>query len=160
MKRELDAIFKPQSVAVIGASTRKGTIGRETLHNILGAEFNGKVFPVNPSSSVIQSIKSYSTVLDVPDMVDLAIVIVPAPFVKEVVEQCGQKGVKGLIVISSGFSEVGHEGRAQELEVLGVCRKYGMRMIGPNCFGVVNTDPKINLNATFGKTFPNIGKRS
>ncbi|MFZ1683521.1 MAG: acetate--CoA ligase family protein [Candidatus Zixiibacteriota bacterium] len=157
MKRELDAIFKPQSVAVIGASTRKGTIGRETLHNILGAEFNGKVFPVNPSSSVIQSIKSYSTVLDVPDMVDLAIVIVPAPFVKEVVEQCGQKGVKGLIVISSGFSEVGHDGRLAEVEVVSVCRKYGMRMIGPNCFGVVNTDPKINLNATFGKTFPNIG---
>jgi len=157
MRKELDYIFRPTSVAVIGASTQKGTVGRETLHNILDAEFNGKVFPVNPKAPVIHSMKAYSTVLDVPDAVDLAIVIVPKPAVKGVVQQCGQKGVRGIIVISAGFSETGAEGKVAEEEVLAVCHEYGMRMIGPNCFGVVNTDPEINLNATFGKTYPKIG---
>jgi len=154
MRQSLDAIFKPKSVAVIGASTNRGTIGRETLHNILLAEFNGKVFPVNPKASVIHSIKAYSTILDVPDAVDLAIVIVRKELVKDVVAQCGEKGVKGLVVFSAGFSEVGKEGKKRELEVLRIVHEYGMRMIGPNCFGVVNTDPHVNLNATFGKIYP------
>ncbi|RME20329.1 MAG: GNAT family N-acetyltransferase, partial [Candidatus Zixiibacteriota bacterium] len=158
MRHELDYIFRPNSVAIIGASTRKGTIGRETLHNILIGEFNGKVFPVNPKAPVIHSIKAYSTVLDVPDAVDLAIIIVPKEEVIEVARQCGEKGVRGLVVISAGFSEVGPEGRAREQELLGVIRAYGMRMIGPNCFGIVNTAPDVSLNATFGKTFPNRGK--
>lgn len=158
MRHKLDGIFRPNSVAVIGASTRKGTIGRETLHNILMAEFHGKVFPVNPKAPVIHSIKAYSTILDVPDPVDLAIIIVPKEFVKDVVARCGEKGVKGVIVISAGFSEVGPEGKKRELEVLQEVRKYGMRMIGPNCFGIVNTNPEINLNATFGKVFPKRGR--
>ena len=158
MKDKLDAIFRPRSVAVVGASTRKGTIGRETLHNILLAEFNGKVFPVNPKASVIHSIKAYSTILDVPDAVDMAIIIVPKEHVAAVARQCGEKGVGGLVVISAGFSEVGPEGKKRELEVLRICHEYGMRMIGPNCFGVVNTDPDVSLNATFGKTFPNHGR--
>lgn len=145
-------------MAVIGASTRRGTIGRETLHNILVAEFNGKVFPVNPKASVIHSIKAYSTILDVPDAVDLAIVIVPKQSVKDVVVQCGEKGVKGLVVISAGFSEIGPRGKKRELEVLEVVQEYGMRMIGPNCFGVVNTDPEVNLNTTFGKIYPKCGR--
>ncbi len=157
MRHELDYIFRPRSVAVIGASRRKGSIGREILHNILTAEFNGKVFPVNPSASVIHSIKSYSTILDVPDAVDLAIIIVPKVHVKKVVSQCGEKGVKGIVIISAGFSEVGPEGKALELEVLGIVREYNMRMVGPNCFGVVNADPEVNLNANFGKTFPKFG---
>ncbi|MBD3403212.1 CoA-binding protein [candidate division GN15 bacterium] len=158
MKHALDYIFRPRSVAVIGASRRKGSIGRETLHNILTAEFNGKVFPVNPTATVIHSIKSYSTVLDVPDAVDLAIVIVPKEGVRDVARQCGEKGVKGIVVITAGFSEVGAEGKAREMEVLKVLRDFNMRMVGPNCFGVVNTDPRVNLNATFGKTFPKVGK--
>jgi len=158
MKHTLEGIFKPKSVAVVGASSRKGSIGRETLHNILIAEFNGKVFPVNPQATVIHSIKAYSTILDVPDAVDLAIIIVPKQGVKEVVRQCGEKGVKGIVVISAGFSEVGPEGKKREKEVLKVVQEYGMRMIGPNCFGVVNTDPNVNLNATFGKVYPREGR--
>lgn len=158
MRHELDYIFRPRSVAVIGASTRKGSIGRETLHNILTAEYNGKVFPVNPTTPVIHSIKAYSTVLDVPDAVDLAIIIIPKEGVKEVVRQCGEKGVKGLVIITAGFSETGAEGKAREMDVLKVVRDYHMRMVGPNCFGVVNTDPAVSLNATFGKTFPKLGK--
>ena len=158
MRNRLDKIFRPRSVAVIGASTRKGTIGRETLHNILLAEYNGKVFPVNPKASVIHSIKAYSTILDVPDAVDVAIIIVPKQGVIEVARQCGEKGVKGLVVISAGFSEVGAEGKRREQELLKVVREFDMRMIGPNCFGIVNTDPKVSLNATFGKTFPKRGR--
>jgi acetyltransferase len=157
MKHELDYIFRPRSVAVIGASRNKGNIGHVILHNILTAEFNGKVFPVNPTTSVIHSIKAYSTILDVPDAVDLAIIIVRKEHVKKVVQQCGEKGVKGVIVISAGFSEVGAEGKTRELEVLEVIREYNMRMIGPNCFGVLNTDPEVYLNGTFSKIFPKKG---
>ncbi|MFH1374588.1 MAG: acetate--CoA ligase family protein [bacterium] len=158
MKQQLDTIFRPKSVAVIGASTHRGTIGRQMLHNIILAEFNGKVFPVNPKAPVIHSIKAYSTILDVPDAVDLAIVIIPKEFVRDVVKQCGEKGVKGLIVISAGFSETDKKGVKREQEVLAIVREHGIRMIGPNCFGVVNTDPDVNLNATFGKIYPKCGR--
>ncbi len=158
MRKELAPIFRPRSIAVIGASTTRGKIGREMIHNILLAEFQGKVFPVNPNSSVVHSIKAYSTVLDVPDSVDLAIIIVAKKHVREMARQCGEKGVKGLVVISAGFSEVGKEGKKRELELLAVCHEYGMRMIGPNCFGIVNTSPDVRLNATFGKINPKIGR--
>jgi acetyl coenzyme A synthetase (ADP forming)-like protein len=148
----LEYIFKPKSVAVIGASAKKGTIGREILHNLIENEFNGKIFPVNPNYDVIHSIKCYSTILDVPDAVDLAIIAVPKNVVPEVTEKCGQKGVRGLVVISAGFKEVGGKGIELENRVVDICRKYRMRMIGPNCFGVVNTDPEYSLNCTFGKT--------
>ena len=157
MRQELDAIFRPRSIAIIGATPRPGTIGRETLNNVFAAEFKGKVFPVNPRYEVIHSVKCYSTVLDVPDAVDLGVIIVPKQYVRDTVRQCGEKGVKGVVVISAGFSEVGAEGKAREREVLKVVRDYGMRMIGPNCFGVVNADPDICLNVTFGKIFPKHG---
>ncbi len=150
--KNLEYIFRPKSVAVIGASTQKGTIGREILHNIILNEFNGKVFPVNPKASVIHSIKCYSTILDVPDAVDMAVVAVPREVVPLVAEQCGQKGVKGLVVISAGFRESGGRGVELEKQLMEVISQYGMRMIGPNCFGVVNTDPDYSLNCTFGKT--------
>lgn len=148
----LQYIFQPKSVAVIGASTRKGTIGREILHNLIVNEFNGKVFPVNPKYDVIHSIKCYSTILDVPDAVDLAIIVIPRDSVLEVAEKCGHKGVRGLVVISAGFKEVGGKGAELEKQLLDICHRYRMRMIGPNCFGVVNTDPEYSLNCTFGKT--------
>ncbi len=153
----LDCIFRPRSIAVIGASSRRHTIGREILHNMINYEFNGKIFPVNPKAGVIHSIKAYSTILDVPDSVDLAIIAVRKELVKHVAEQCGEKGVKGLVVISAGFREVGGAGIKLEEELLDVVRKYGMRMVGPNCFGVVNTDPDVRLNATFGKARPKPG---
>ncbi len=148
----LEYIFRPKSVAVIGASTHKGTIGHEILHNIIINEFNGKVFPVNPKATVIHSIKCYSTILDVPDSVDMAVIVVPREFVCDVAEQCGQKGVKGLVVISAGFKEVGGAGIKLEDNLVDIVHKYNMRMIGPNCFGIVNTEPEISLNCTFGKT--------
>ena len=107
----LDVIFKPCSVAVIGASRKKQTIGNELIHNLIEYEFNGKIFPVNPKVSVIHSMKCYPTVLEIPDEVDLAIIVVPKHFVLKVVDQCGKKGVKGLVVISAGFRETGMKER-------------------------------------------------
>jgi len=158
MTSSLDGIFRPKSIAVIGASTKKGSIGREILHNLIDSEFNGKVFPVNPKASVIHSIKCYSTILDVPDAVDLAIIIVPRDHVKIALEQCGEKGVKGVVVITSGFKEIGEKGAQKELELMEIVRKYNMRMVGPNCFGVLNTDTDFSMNATFSKTKPLVGK--
>ncbi|MBU0983749.1 MAG: acetate--CoA ligase family protein [candidate division Zixibacteria bacterium] len=157
MKQHLDAIFRPRSIAVIGASNKRGSIGHATLANIFRAEFRGKVFPVNPTHEVLHSVKAYSTVLDVPDAVDLAVVIVPKQFVPATLRQCGEKGVRGAVVISAGFSEVGGEGKTLERELVDIVREYNMRLVGPNCFGVVNTDPEVSLNCTFGKTFPRVG---
>ena len=138
MNTSLDGIFRPKSIAVIGASTKKGAIGREILHNLIEGEFNGKVFPVNPKATVIHSIKSYSTILDVPDAVDLAMVITPRDHVKAILEQCGEKGVKGVVVITAGFKEIGEEGAKKELELVEVIKKYNMRMVGPVFDGVLD----------------------
>ncbi len=155
---QLDYIFKPRSVAVIGATPRKGAIGREILHNLITYEFNGKIFPVNPNYSVIHSIKAYSRILDVPDAVDLAVIVVPRGNVLEVVDQCGEKGVKGLVVITAGFREVGPTGLELENQLIERVKYYGMRMVGPNCFGIINTNPGIRLDATFSKIYPKEGK--
>ncbi len=153
----LDCIFKPRSIAVIGASRRRGTIGREILHNLLVYEFKGTLFPVNPHADVVNSIKCYPSVLAVPDSVDLAIVVVPMPQVVKVVEECGKKGVKGLVIISAGFKESGEEGAKEERKVMELLKKYGMRAVGPNCMGVVNTHSDISMNATFAATEPRVG---
>jgi acetyl coenzyme A synthetase (ADP forming)-like protein len=128
------------------------------FRNLLDFSFNGPVFPVNPSASVIQSIVAYPTVNEVPGPVDLAVVVVPASGVLEVARQCGEKGVRALVVISSGFAEVGAEGRVRQRELLGVCREFGMRLIGPNCMGVMNTSPSVRLNATFAPAVPPHGR--
>src|SRR5262247_3278677 len=124
----LDALFAPKSVAVIGASTKRGSIGREILHNIIEYEFNGKLFPVNPHAEFIHSIKCYPSVLAIPDEVELAIVVVPARAVLDVVRECGRKGVKGIVVISAGFKETGPEGAARERELVQAVRDHGMRL--------------------------------
>ena len=150
----LDPIFRPRSIAVIGASTRRGAIGREIVHNLISGDFQGKLFPVNPRAEFIHSIKAYPSILEVPDAVDLAIIVVPAAVVPAVADECGQKGVKGLIVVSAGFKEVGPEGAALELELLEVVRKWEMRMVGPNCLGIFNADDAVRLNATFAPGTP------
>ncbi len=157
-RQELDYIMRPRSIAVIGATPRKGSIGREILHNLITYEFNGKIFPVNPNHSVIHSIKAYSSILDVPDRVDLAVVIVPREKVAAVVDQCGEKGVRGLVIITAGFREVGPTGLKLELELIERVEYWGMRMIGPNCFGIINTNPEIMMDATFSKVYPRRGK--
>jgi len=152
--RSLDCIFRPRSIAVIGASRRAGSIGRELLRNLLGYEFNGKVFPVNPHADVISSMKVYRTVLQIYDDLDLAIIIVPQQHVYQALEDCGRRGIKGVVVITAGFREVGAEGLEREKRLLEYCERYGMRMVGPNCMGVVNTHPDVNMNATFAPSMP------
>jgi acetyl coenzyme A synthetase (ADP forming)-like protein len=141
--------FRARSVAVIGASREKGTIGGELFRNLVDADFNGPVYPVNRRAPVVQSVAAYDSVLKCPGPVDLAFIVVPASSVIEVAKECAQKGVRALVVISSGFAETGAEGAALQEELVRVCRESGMRMIGPNCMGIINTDPKVNLNGQF-----------
>ena len=154
MASSLDAFFQPASVAVIGASRRRGSLGREILHNIIEYEFNGKLFPVNPEAEFIHSIKCYPSVRAIPDEVELAIIVVPRTAVLDVVRECGEKGVKGIVVISAGFKETGAEGLAREQELVKIVRESGMRLIGPNCMGIFATHPKVRLNATFAPVVP------
>lgn len=153
----LDAIFRPRSVAVIGASRKRQTIGREILRNLVDFEFSGPVYPVNASAEVVGSMKCYASIAEVPGPVDLAVITVPRDHVVEVAEQCGKKGVRGLVVITAGFKEVGGEGAELEATLERTIRKYGIRMVGPNCMGVINTEPDVRLNATFAATMPSRG---
>ena len=154
----LRAFFAPRAVAVIGASRRRGTIGGEIFHNLLRDGFEGPVYPVNPSAPVVQSVPAYRTVGDVPGPVDLAVITVPAERVCDVAAQCAEKGVRALTVISAGFGESGPEGRARQAELLRICRTSGMRLVGPNCMGLLNTDPAVRLNATFAPQMPPAGR--
>jgi acetyl coenzyme A synthetase (ADP forming)-like protein len=151
-------LFQPRSIAVIGASRRRGTIPGEVFHNLIQTGFEGPVFPVNPKAEVVQSVQAYPTVLDIPGEVDLAVVAVPAAAVAGVAQQCGEKGVKALLVISSGFAEVGDEGVERQRELLRIARAYGIRVVGPNCMGLMNTDPSIRLNASFAPSVPTPGR--
>jgi acetate---CoA ligase (ADP-forming) len=152
------AFFEPRSVAVIGASRRRGTVSGELFHNLLAAGFNGPVYPVNPRASVVQSVLAYKSILDVPGPVDLAVLVVPAPCVAQAAEECAAKGVRAIVVISAGFAETGPEGAERQRELLAVCRAAGMRLIGPNCLGIVNTDAEVSLDATFGPIVPLPGR--
>ena len=144
----------PKSVALIGASRYPGTIGHLILRCILQGGYTGTVYPVNPNVGSVMSVKTYASVLDVPDEVDLAVIAVPAKAVVKVADECGQKGVRTLIVISDGFREVGPEGAAREQELRDIALGHGMRVAGPNCMGILNTDPEISLNSTFSPVFP------
>ncbi|MHA2609371.1 MAG: acetate--CoA ligase alpha subunit [bacterium JZ-2024 1] len=153
----LKPIFEPKSIAVIGASRQKGKLGCALFTNLLISGYTGVLYPINPSASSVCGVKAYPTVLDVPDEIDLAVIIIPAEYVPESLEQCGKKGVKGAIIITAGFSEMGPEGRKREELIRSIAKRYGIRLIGPNCFGVINTDKNISMNATFAKRCPSSG---
>jgi len=152
--QSLDAIFKPRSIAVVGATPRAGSLGREILNNLFAYEFNGKIFPVNPRYEYIHSTKAYPSVEAIPDPVDLAVIVVPAAHVQKVVEECGRKGVRGLVIITAGFRETGEEGARREDAIIEIAKRHGMRMIGPNCMGVIDATPGVHMNATFSPGVP------
>jgi acetate---CoA ligase (ADP-forming) len=154
----MKTFLTPRSVAVIGASRSRGSIGGEVFHNLLVTGFEGPAYPVNPSAEVVQSVVAYPTVEDIPGPVDLAVIVVPAALAIEVARQCGAKGVRALVVISSGFAETGDSGRERQRELIAVCREFGMRLIGPNCMGIMNVSPDVRLNATFAPNFPPHGR--
>lgn len=153
----LDSILKPRAVAVVGASTRPHTIGSDLLKRLIEFGFKGGIYPVNPKGGEIEGLRAYKTVADLPDGVDLAVIVVNASRVLEAVDECHAKGIKGLVVISAGFKETGAEGEKLELELLERVRAHGMRMVGPNCLGVVNTNPEISLDACFAESLPVAG---
>lgn len=150
----LSSIFEPTSIAVVGASNNLSKWGGRIFKNI-SSGFKGNVYPVNPKENEVQGVASYPSVLDVPGDVEMAVIAIPSQFVLQIVEECGKKGVKGLVVISAGFSETGNAGAELERKLAGMVRKYGMRMIGPNTLGIVNKT--VNLNASIIGRLPNPG---
>lgn len=154
----LKLFFNPRSIAVIGASRKRGTIGGEVFHNLLGYGFTGPVYPVNPTADVIQSVVAYRSVEEIPGPVDLAVIVVPEKFVVDTVKACGRKGVNAVVVISAGFGETGSEGQTKQAELVQACRAAGMRLIGPNCMGIINADPDVRMDATFAPGTPPHGR--
>jgi acetate---CoA ligase (ADP-forming) len=150
--------LEPGAVAVVGASRSRGTVGGEIFHNLLEAGFSGVVHPVNPNAGVVQSVRAYPSVEEVPGALDLAVIAVPAEQVSEAARGCAAKGVPALVVISAGFAETGSAGAERQRELLAICRESGMRLIGPNCLGILNTIPGVRLNATFAPAMPPPGK--
>jgi acyl-CoA synthetase (NDP forming)/GNAT superfamily N-acetyltransferase len=154
----IDRFFNPRSVAVIGASRRQDTIGQALVRNLVTGDFTGRVYAVNPSSAAVSGMPAYKSVGDIPDDVDVAIVAVPSDAVTDVVLDCASKGVHGLVVISSGFAETGEEGRQRQRRLVGLSRSYGLRLIGPNALGIINTDPTVSLNASLASLMPPRGR--
>ena len=153
----LDKIMKPKSVAVIGASTKEHTIGSDIMKRLQEYKFNGNIYPVNPKGGVIEGLQAYTSITEVPGEVDLAIIVVNSKFVLDTIDQCNEKGIKGLVIITAGFKETGAEGAEMEKQLLAKVKEYGMRCVGPNCLGVVNTHPEIRLDGCFAETLPERG---
>jgi len=154
----LRSFFKPLSVAVVGASREPSSIGYRILQALMSNRFQGPVYPVNPKAGVIGSMRAYASVGVLPEPVELAIIAVPRDAVPGVVDECAAHGVKAVIVITAAFAEADEQGRALQKELLQKVRGYGMRMIGPNCMGLLNTNPAIQLNASFSPVFPPAGR--
>ncbi|HQZ70820.1 MAG TPA: acetate--CoA ligase family protein [Anaerolineae bacterium] len=155
---ELRHLMAPRRVAVIGASRDRQKIGGAIFHNLLDCGFTGAVFPVNPKAEAVAGVLAYPTVADIPGAVDLAVVVVPAAAVMAVVAECAAKKVSSVVVISAGFAETGEAGRALQNRLTALVRSSGMRMIGPNCVGILNTDPAVSLNASFAARAPLAGR--
>ncbi len=156
----LDAIFSPKSVAVLGASTTPGKVGHDVFANILKGGYKGTLYPINPNAKAVLNVKAYPSVTDVPGDVDLAIVILPPRIALKAVEEAVEKGVKGMVIISAGFREVGGEGLEIENRIVSICKKAGVRVVGPNCLGVINPLPSVSLNASFSARMPAYGNIS
>lgn len=154
----LRRVLYPRSVAVIGASRNPSSVGAAVVRNLVASGFRGPVYPVNPAATLIQDLPCYPKVEAIPGPVDLAVIAVPATRALEVAEECGRKGVQALVMLTAGFREVGGEGATRQSELVRICRQNGMRLIGPNCIGVINTDPAAPMNATFGPVVPPAGR--
>ena len=155
-RQALETIFAPKNVALIGASESSGSVGRTLLWNLISNPFGGTVFPVNPKRTSLLGIKAYSNIREVPEQVDLAVIATPATTVPQLIQECVEAGVRSAIVISAGFKEAGPAGADLEEQVLGQVRRGKMRLIGPNCLGVMN--PTNGLNATFARAMAHPGK--
>ena len=158
--KDLSRVFSPSSIAVIGASTTPGKVGHDIFVNIMKGGYKGVLYPVNPVTRSINSIRAYPTVNDIPENIDLSMIILPPGAALKAVDESIQKGAKGIVIVSAGFREVGPEGLAIENKVAGLCREAGVPLIGPNCLGVINPLPQISMNASFSARMPAIGNIS
>ena len=156
-RASLAHVLAPKSVAVIGASRDRSSVGGHLFRNLIDGGFEGPVYPVNPSTDVVQSVTAYRSVSDIPAEVELAVVAVPAGYVLDVARQCAAKNVNALVVVSAGFGEGDDDGQVAQQQLVEICRDSGMRLVGPNCLGVLNTAPGVRLNATFGDEVPPTG---
>jgi len=156
----LKNILFPHSIAVIGASEKEGTLNNSIIRNILNSGYKGLVYPVNPKAQTILGIKTARSILDVPCHIDLAVIIVPRDAVNDVVRNCAKKGVKGIVIITAGFKEIGEEGKIKEDEIKEIGTKYDMAVVGPNCVGIMNCDENVLLNATFAARMTKSGNIS
>ena len=156
----LDAIFAPETIAVIGVSTQKGKVGHDIFANILSGGYTGTLYPVNPNAKSVSSVKCYASITAIPDPIDLAMIILPPKAALHAVEDCIAKGVKGMVIVSAGFKEVGGEGAKIEKEIKALCETAKIRLVGPNCLGVINPSPKVSLNASFSARMPAPGNVS
>jgi acetyltransferase len=156
MDQRIDKIFNPRSIAIIGASDRQETVGYAVLHNLITMGYEGGIYPINLKRDQVLGVKSFSSVKAVPEAVDLAVIATPASTVPGLIDECGEKNIKSIIIITSGFGEIGEEGLKLQEEIEKKRQHYGMRIIGPNCLGVIN--PWINLNASFAGKLPQKGK--
>ncbi len=156
MAHRLEKIFQPKSIAAIGASDQEGTVGNALIKNLLQGSFSGNVYPVNPGHATIQGLKSYQKVGEIPETIDLAVIATPAKVVPTLVEECGQAGVGGLVILSAGFAEAGEAGKLMYQQILKTAKKYNMRVIGPNCLGFIN--PSMGINASFAADMALPGK--
>jgi len=154
----LDAIFNPQSVAVLGVTRTPGTVPYDIFYNILASGYKGVLFPVAPGKRSISAVPAYRYVTDIPGPVDLAVIVFPAQVVERAIAECGEKGIRSAIIISAGFREVGPRGLERERRVKDLCAAHGIAMVGPNCLGVINTDPATVLNASFARKMPAQGR--
>ena len=152
------AILRPGSVAVVGAGRHPGNVGHQVVQSLLAGDFSGTVYPVNPSARAVSGVPAFPALLSVPEPVDLAVVAVPAPAVPGVIDEAASMGVRAVTIITAGFGETGRSGAAVETEMLSTARRHGMRIVGPNCLGVINTDPGIRMSATFAPVDPLPGR--
>lgn len=150
---DISFFFNPKSIAVIGASATKGKVGNTVLTNIISSGYSGKLFPINPRANEVCDLPCYKNVLEVPDDIDIAIFVIPGKFVNDAAEECGKKGIKGLIIISAGFKEIGGEGVEREEQLIEIGKKYNMRILGPNCLGFIG----LNYNGSFAAETPKKG---
>ncbi|MHC4693156.1 MAG: acetate--CoA ligase alpha subunit [Planctomycetota bacterium] len=157
MIKNIEPVMNPKSIAVVGATNREGSVGLAVFRNILDAGFQGLLYPVNPKAKSVQNVKAYPNLSNIPEEVDVAVIIVPAEIVCSVLEEAGKKQVKGSIVISAGFKEVGERGAERERQLKETVAKYDIRTIGPNCLGIINNNEKVRLNASFATKMPKAG---
>ncbi|MCU0412161.1 MAG: acetate--CoA ligase family protein [Bacteroidetes bacterium] len=155
--KDLEHVFYPKSIAVLGTNRVVGTVPHDIFVNILRDNFQGIVYPVSPKERFVSGVRAYKYIIDIPDPVDLAILVFPSTVCNLALEQCGQKGVKSAVIISAGFREIGGIGLQREAEIKAIAQKYNISFIGPNCLGVINTDPLSHLNASFARKMPQEG---